>query len=1071
LNHVKEATHEVGLDSYRRLADVFHDLLAEQRLDQLLDRMAGTLGDLIPHDAITFYQADENERLLVPVMARDEYLEEILTQTNIPFGEGITGWAVENRSPLMIDEAADDPRAVTVPGTPDDENDALITIPLVARGAVKGALNIYRLGTSAVFNEDEFELAKRFGDAAALALDNAQTRAALELQAQTDSLTGLFNHRYFHERVRSELTRATRAHDSVVVLIMDIDDFKRVNDVHGHSVGDQVLAGLADIIRSEVRASDVVCRIGGEEFAVVMPSSRADEALMFGERLESRLAATSFEPAGSVTLSMGVAQGPQHAVNPKELVACAEVAMMVAKAEGKNRGVAFEDDEVERPSGEHEAGRDVRSIAHLKMLQSLSGKLNRLNDVRQIGRSIVNELRTFIDYDTCRVYVVDGDDCIPVAARGIPVRGAESLEGLDVKIGDGITGTAALLARPLLVTNSLECEYAIEIPDTALVPESVVAVPLRFGSRCVGVVVVSMLGIDAVDEDDVRLLEVLAGHAAVAVENARLYEAQRKEAEHAKALLEFAHAMFVAPSLHSIGHETVRMAARLLEAQQCILWLEDETTGGFRVAADWGLEGDLVRDHIRKLQIDRGAAANFFGELKPVMLIDAARVQTLFPAPPGVVWRALAIAPLGGAGELTGWITVRRPDSDGWQFTEDRLNLLAGLSQQASVAIEKARLHKEQDETAETANSLLEFSRELATAEGLEEIFTRTVYLTSRLVNAPRASVWLQDVTSGPLIAKRLLGYDAEEPVWAGIELAPAVAQEFLHRPSSFVLYPKDYGHVDGIPGLRDRIIAVAPILLEDGRLGYVVAASAPNEEIEFSERQMRLLAGIADQAKLAIATVGGFESLERTFLSTVEALANALEAKDEYTSSHARWITDMALEVGRELGFEPKASKDLELGALFHDIGKIGMPTDVLLKPGPLSPTERQLIESHPEVGEKILMPIERLGSVRKIVRHCHERFDGKGYPDGLSGESIPIEARIIFVCDAFHAMTTDRPYRERLETEEALRRLREAAGTQFDPMVVSVFLKVLNSRPRHHPGQLALPPPKDAEPLLKRA
>ena len=178
----------------------------------------------------------------------------------------------------------------------------------------------------------------------------------------------------------------------------------------------------------------------------------------------------------------------------------------------------------------------------------------------------------------------------------------------------------------------------------------------------------------------------------------------------------------------------------------------------------------------------------------------------------------------------------------------------------------------------------------------------------------------------------------------------------------------------------------------------------------------MSLLAGLAHQAKLAIESAEHYENLERTFVSTVAALANALEANDEYTSSHARWITDMSLLVGRELGLDRDALKRLELGALFHDIGKIGIPSEILQKPGPLTDEEFEIVKEHPELGEKILAPIERLADVRPIVRACHERWDGLGYPDGKSGAEIPVEARIVLVCDAFHAMVTDRPYRERL-------------------------------------------------------
>lgn len=259
------------VDSYRRLADVFHHILSEQSLDTLLDRIADALSDLIPYDTLSIFEADEAQRVLIPVLARDRWADEIM-RNRIGFGVGLAGWAAEQREPVLTNAAHHDPRMMVVPGTPRDEHEALITVPLIARGSVKGVLSIYRLGEDASFDEEEFEVAKRFGDAAALALDNAKTRERLELQAQTDSLTGLYNHRYFHEALRAELTRASRNRGSVGLLMLDIDDFKKVNDVYGHGVGDQVLRELAEQLKAAVRGSDVVCRLGGEEFGVVMGS-------------------------------------------------------------------------------------------------------------------------------------------------------------------------------------------------------------------------------------------------------------------------------------------------------------------------------------------------------------------------------------------------------------------------------------------------------------------------------------------------------------------------------------------------------------------------------------------------------------------------------------------------------------------------------------------------------------------------------------------------------------------------------------------------------------------------------
>jgi diguanylate cyclase (GGDEF)-like protein len=865
------------VESYRRLADVFHDVLGEQSLDALLDRIADALAELVPHDSLTIYEADEPRRVLQPVWARDKWADKILAD-HVPFGIGLTGWGVAHREPVRVNQAHLDPRTATVAGTPADEPEAMITIPLIARDSIKGALNIYRLGEEASFDDDEFELAKRFGDAAALALDNAQIRARLEHQAQTDPLTGLYNHRAFHERLRRALANASRSHEAVSILMLDIDDFKRVNDIYGHGAGDEILRSLADTLKDAVRSSDVVYRLGGEEFAIVIVSRVLEHAEQLAHRLVDRVAAAEFEPAGRITISVGLARGPEHAMNPRELIACAEAAMMTAKARGKNQIVLYDDSSHERPEGELVLStRDVRSVAHMKMLQSLGGKLNRLNDVRQIGNVIATELRSLIDYHNCRVSLVEGDDVVPIAFVGqFTSETQEPLEILACKVGQGITGRVAQTGESLLIADAANCEFGRILPGTDAIDESQVVVPLTYGTRVVGVIVISKLGLDQFDEDDVRLLEVLAGHAAVALENASLYESARREAERATALLEF--------------------------------------------------------------------------------------------------------------------------------------------------------------------------SRQLSTAEGMEEVVDRIVELSARTLGSPRASVWFQETVGGEISVKATHGYhELDRERLSRLHLDHELAVAFLEGKEPFVASEEQIAAMNGAGDIvASAPFAIAPLTLDGGRAGCIFIAVPDSGE--FSERQLRLLAGIAHQARLALTNAGNFQSLEKTFIETVEALANALEANDEYTSSHARWITDLSLKVGEGLGLDGRSLKRLELGALFHDIGKIGIPEAILSKPGPLTEDERKIVEKHPELGERIIAPIDRLEEVRPIVRHCHERYDGTGYPDRRAGDDIPIESRIILVCDAYHAMTTDRPYRRRLPQEEAVRRLEEGAGTQFDPRVVEVCKLVLS-------------------------
>ncbi|HKC77910.1 MAG TPA: diguanylate cyclase, partial [Gaiellaceae bacterium] len=573
------------VESYRRFADVFHEVLAEQSLDALLVRIADTVGDLIPLDTLTIYEADEAKQALKPVLVRDVYADEIMS-TTISFSEGITGWAARNREAVLSNQAHLDPRVRTVPGTP-LEPEALICVPLIARGLIKGALNIYREGDAVAFNEMEFEIAKRFGDAAALALDNAEIRAKLEHQARTDSLTGLFNHSVFYERLLASLQESSRTRSPIAVLMLDIDDFKHVNDVHGHAVGDELLRFLAEALRAIVRPEDVICRLGGEEFAVVMDECAGEDAVRVADRVQSRLDAVDFPGIGKMTVSIGLALGPEHAMNPRELAACAEAAMMTAKAQGKNQVVLYADDATRRPDAPG-IERDVRSIAHLKMLQSLSGKLNRLNDVREIGDAIAVELRSLVDYHNCRVFVSDGDELLPVAFLGELSSSTESssFDLLRIRVGEGITGRCAEFGESVVVPDAANCEFGRQIEGTDPIEESLLAVPLRYGSRVVGVVVVSKLGLNQFDEDDVRLLEVLAGHAAVAVENASLYESARREADSATSLLEFGRELATLVDLEDIAGRVTELSAEILDSRHTSFYIATE--GSLRLHAEHG---------------------------------------------------------------------------------------------------------------------------------------------------------------------------------------------------------------------------------------------------------------------------------------------------------------------------------------------------------------------------------------------------------------------------------------------------------------------------------------------------
>ena len=176
-----------------------------------------------------------------------------------------------------------------------------------------------------------------------------------------------------------------------------------------------------------------------------------------------------------------------------------------------------------------------------------------------------------------------------------------------------------------------------------------------------------------------------------------------------------------------------------------------------------------------------------------------------------------------------------------------------------------------------------------------------------------------------------------------------------------------------------------------------------------------------------------------------VDALAHALLARDNYTGEHSKSVVEMTSAVARSLGLGREESEHVRAAALLHDIGKMGIPDAILNKPGRLTDDERAIMAEHPVIGERILRVIPGMGPVARIVRHEHESWDGSGYPDGLAGEAIPIGSRIILACDAYHAMTSDRPYRAAMSHADAIAELRRCAGRQFDANVTEALLGYL--------------------------
>ncbi len=251
----------------------------------------------------------------------------------------------------------------------------------------------------------------------------------------------------------------------------------------------------------------------------------------------------------------------------------------------------------------------------------------------------------------------------------------------------------------------------------------------------------------------------------------------------------------------------------------------------------------------------------------------------------------------------------------------------------------------------------------------------------------------------------------------------------------------------------------ILPIVVDTAVFAALVCAHG--SALQLAADDIQQARQVADQLAVAFSNVQLIEALEELHWGTLTALARAIDAKSAWTAGHSERVTNMSLRIGRAIGLSPKDLQIMQRGGLLHDIGKIGTPPTILDKPGKLDPEEMRIMQDHVRIGLRILEPIAGFREALPIVSQHHERFDGLGYPEGLAGENISLHARIFAVADCYDAMTSDRPYRKGLPREKTLEIMKQGSGTQFDPKIVDVFIRLCaedEARPREQFSRAAL-------------
>ena len=374
------------------------------------------------------------------------------------------------------------------------------------------------------------------------------------------------------------------------------------------------------------------------------------------------------------------------------------------------------------------------------------------------------------------------------------------------------------------------------------------------------------------------------------------------------------------------------------------------------------------------------------------------------------------------------------------RLLQENLRLSERLKHQQKIE----RLNQELSRRVREQQVLHQISEAIDHMHTSEAIYQGIADLASLHLDAGKTAVLLLDPASGQLVVIAVSGLDSEVVGQMAGQMgqglfgkAAAGGKPVMGRPESL----DEPGRLLPVSGS----LLCLPIMIHEQTLGLLVLGEKRGG-LPFRGEDVFLSRFLLQKAALSVENIALYESMVSNLHSTLGALVRAMEAKDPYTRQHSRRVTNLAVLTAEIMGLELHQIESLKFAGYLHDIGKIGVKDHILLKETKLTTAEYQEIKRHPAIGESIIRAMDLSQDERHIVRHHHERWDGKGYPDRIGGKDIPLLARLVAVADAYDAMTSDRSYRASRTMELAAEELKQCAGTQFDPLVVEGFLQMLN-------------------------
>jgi PAS domain S-box-containing protein len=976
------------------LSEVF---MATIDLGELLDQVVHTAQQETKADRVSLMLLDEASGELT-IEAVVGLHPGVVAEAREKAGEGIAGWVAKRGEPLLLDDEVPlDPKIREAMKS--DEVSSALCVPLkVEEDRVIGVLNLSKLGGTP-FAQMDLELVSILCGQAAIAIENARLHGEEERRATQLALINEVGGK--------------------VASILDLD---RLMQEVACSIQEKFGYYNVALFFLDEECHDVVMQAVAGGFEHVFPGE-------YRQALDEGIIGFVIR-TGNSWLANDVSKDPHYVKGfPEEVLTKSELCVPIKLGDKviaalDVQSIRLNDfDQADVAAMEAVADRIAIAIQNARLYEEIKERMEETSALYQVSKSLVAALdldallkqileaiRDFFGYSNGAILLLDesGTELYVRAASGF----IGNAEGARIRVGqEGITGWVAQHGEMLYVPDvTVDSRYMEPVkPEESI--RSEVALPLKVGARLIGVLNVESMELEGFDERHLRALSAIADQAAIAIENARLFQESQRRAEEMTALREVSLA-----TLSTLERDQVLEI--MLDRLGTVI---DYDTAAIKVITSDGKDkmiagrGSIIYDQAMWDGFDE-KDSRLVQEMKetrqPVVAHDTHTDERYAGVGNWEVYRSWVGAPLFVKSDMIGYLAVEKEPAD--FYDENAVQLLGDFARVAAMALENARLFEETERLKVFNESIVQGVAEAILIEDAQGILT----------------------FANPAV-EELLGYPREELIglhWSALmpedEMEKA-RQELAKRPHGIA------GHYETALLSKERqvipVIVSARPLFEDGEFVGVLAAFTDITERKQAEEELRQ----------------SYVRLRKTLEGTIHVLVSAIERRDPYTAGHQRRVAQLACAIAKEMGLSAERIEGTRMAAVIHDIGKVNVPAEILSKPGSLNHIEFGLIKMHPQVGHDILDgAIDFPWPVAEMVLQHHERMDGSGYPQGLSGEEILLEARILAVADVVEAMSSHRPYRPALSIDEALDEISRNRDVLYDPEVVDACLKLFSEK-----------------------